>query len=171
MRINELLKAIGNITNDSNVKTYDLTTKKGYKEFCNAINELKESDNSLFELLGIDFDELIDNLSELGKNIYECNNKEDLPNTQKDIVKNSVKQMERKEEDHSEENLEEDENPKEFKRPSELLSVDQKLQLHKLVQEYVDTTIKPFNKGILSNDQINDAYAGLYEFGAWVLNK
>jgi len=52
------------------------------------------------------------------------------------------------------------------------LSIDQKLQLHKIVQEYVDTMIKPFNKGgVLTNQQINDAYAGLYEFAAWIMNR
>ena len=67
-----------------------------------------------------------------------------------------------------------DEEPKEstkFIRPSELLNVSQKLQLHKIVQEYVDTMIKPYNKGALTTQQINDAYAGLYEFAAWVMNK
>ena len=73
--------------------------------------------------------------------------------------------MERKEEDHSE-----NEESK-FKKPSELLTVGQKLQLHKIVQEYVDKMIKPYNNGLLSNQQINDAYAGLYEFAAWIMNK
>lgn len=56
-------------------------------------------------------------------------------------------------------------------RPSTKLTTEQGLQVHKLVQEYVDSMIKPYNYGQLSNDQINDAYAGLYEFAAWILNK
>lgn len=60
---------------------------------------------------------------------------------------------------------------KHIDRPSAKLTAEQGLQVHKLVQEYVDTMIKPYNDGRLSNDQINDAYAGLYEFAAWILNK
>lgn len=56
-------------------------------------------------------------------------------------------------------------------RPSEKLTTEQGLQIHKLVQEYVDTMIKPYNDGKLTDQQINDAYAGLYEFAAWILNK
>lgn len=60
---------------------------------------------------------------------------------------------------------------KHIDRPSTKLTTEQGLQVHKLVQEYVDTMIRPYNDGQLSNDQINDAYAGLYEFAAWILNK
>ena len=67
-------------------------------------------------------------------------------------------------------NKEEEEKPK-FTRPSDLLSVDKKLQIHKIVQEYVDTMIKPFNNGKLTDNQINDAYAGLFEFACWVMNR
>lgn len=56
-------------------------------------------------------------------------------------------------------------------RPSEKLSTEEGLQLHKLVGEYVDTMIKPYAKGIVDNNTINDAYAGLYEFAAWILKK
>ena len=58
-----------------------------------------------------------------------------------------------------------------FTRPSDLLDVDKKLQIHKIVQEYVDTMIKPFNNGKLTKSQINDAYAGLFEFACWVMNR
>ena len=60
---------------------------------------------------------------------------------------------------------------KKIERPSTKLTTEQGLQIHKLVQEYVDTMVRPFNNGVLSNAQINDAYAGLYEFAAWILNK
>lgn len=67
-------------------------------------------------------------------------------------------------------NKEEEEEPK-FTRPSDLLSVDKKLQIHKIVQEYVNTMVKPFNNGKLTDNQINDAYAGLFEFACWVMNR
>ena len=169
MNTNDLLKAFALLSDDDNTEinteTYDLTTKEGYDKFKKAIAELKESGFPLFNLFNIDMNEWLDDVAELGEKIYNKKKSE-----KQSVVKEAVKQMERKEVDHTEED-EEDEDTKEFKRPSELLSVDQKLQLHKLVQEYVDTAIKPFNKGALTNDQINDAYAGLYEFGAWILNR
>ena len=64
----------------------------------------------------------------------------------------------------------EPEKPK-FVRPSTKLTTEQGLQLHKLVQEYVDTMIKPMSKGMVSDEIINDAYVGLYEFAAWLLLK
>jgi len=70
-----------------------------------------------------------------------------------------------------ENNNKEDEEEHKFTRPSDLLSVDKKLQIHKIVQEYVDTMVKPFNNGKLTNNQINDAYAGLFEFACWVMNR
>ena len=67
--------------------------------------------------------------------------------------------------------IEEKENTK-IKRPSESISTEAGLQIHKLVQEYVDTMIKPYNPKCngLTNDQINDAYAGLYEYSCWLFN-
>lgn len=182
MKLNELIEQLG-LPNDASVKTFDITTKEGYDAFKSTINELKDSDSSLFDVLGIDMDEWIDSVEKLGDKIYkDSQEKSKKKNT---VVKTAIKQMERKEVDHSDEDdyeyevddyeYEDTKNTKikeqEFKRPSELLSINQKLQLHKLVQEYVDTTIRPFNKGVLTNEQINDAYAGLYEFGAWIINR
>ena len=56
-------------------------------------------------------------------------------------------------------------------RPSEKLSTDIGLQIHKLVTEYVDTMIKPYACPEMSQQVINDAYAGLYEFAAWIYTK
>lgn len=170
MKINELINAIGTLQNNDNTQTFDLKTKEGYDAFKKVIKELRDSDMSLFDTFGIDIDEWLDNVETLGKNIYESNKEN---KDKKTIVKDAVKQMNRKVVDHSEEDDDKENTNSEpaFKRPSELLSINQKLQLHKLVQEYVDTTIKPFNKGVLTNNQINDAYAGLYEFGAWILNR
>lgn len=162
MDIKDLINVF-ELTSDDNVKTYDLTTDEGYKKFKETVNELKDTDSEVFDLFNISKNDFLDNICELADKLHNVNKKSD----SKSITKNAINQMTRKEVDHSEET--EDEH--EFKRPSELLSVNQKLQLHKLVQEYVDTTIKPFNNGILSNEQINDAYAGLYEFGAWIINK
>lgn len=153
-----------------NVKVCDLSTKEGLNEYNKILDELKDTDFDLLSLFGIGETSWIDNLREIGEAIYKFNHED--KDTEEE--KQESKEFERKEYDHTEddEDLNDiEESEQEFKRPSELLTVDKKLQLHKLVQEYVDTTIKPFNKGILSNDQINDAYAGLYEFAAWILNK
>jgi len=69
------------------------------------------------------------------------------------------------------ENNKKNEEENKFTRPSDLLDVDKKLQIHKIVQEYVDTMVKPFNNGKLTENQINDAYAGLFEFACWVMNR
>ena len=55
-------------------------------------------------------------------------------------------------------------------RPSNHIPTNVGLQIHKLVQEYVDTMIKPYAKGILDNKSINDAYAGIYEYSCWLYN-
>lgn len=163
----DLLDSFSGLFNDvdlnDNAKTYDLSTKEGYEEFKKAINELKNNDTAkaIIEMLGIDCDELLDNLESLGSDLAEksqVNNKKE----------NDVKQISRKEVDHSYDNKE---NDKQFNRPSSLLNVDQQLQLHKIVQEYIDTMIKPYNNNVLTNNQINDAYAGLYEFAAWIMNR
>lgn len=169
MKMNEFLKAIGAVQNNDDSKTFDLTTKEGYEDFKNTIKELRNSDTSIFDIFGVNLSDWLDNLSELGDKLHEANN---VNKDQKEVVNNAVNQMGRKEIDHSEEpEHKEDVKDQVFNRPSELLSIPQKLQLHKIVQEYVDTVIKPFNNGVLTNDQINDAYAGLYEFGAWILNR
>ena len=153
-----------------NTKVCDLSTKEGLNEYNKILDELKNTDFDLLSAFGIDEISWIDNLREIGEAIYEYNHEDE----DDEEEKQESKEFERKEYDHTEDDEDLNdikESEPEFKRPSELLTISQKLQLHKLVQEYVDTAIKPFNNGILSNDQINDAYAGLYEFAAWILNK
>ena len=156
---------------EKDVQVYDLSTDEGLKGYNEQLDQLENASLDVLNLFGINGKEWIKEMRDLGQKIHEQNkNKEQkkLDKAQR-IVKQAVKQMERKEEDHSDE-PEEDENPK-FVRPSQKLSIQQKLQLHKIVQEYVDTMIKPFNDGHLTNGQINDAYAGLYEFAAWIMNR
>lgn len=156
---------------EKDVQVYDLSTEEGLKGYNEQLDQLENASLDVLNSFGINGKEWIKGMRDLGQKIYEQNKKKEQKKLDKAqrIVKQAVKQMERKEEDHSDE-PEEDENPK-FVRPSQNLSVQQKLQLHKIVQEYVDTMIKPFNDGHLTNGQINDAYAGLYEFAAWIMNK
>lgn len=144
------------------MEIYDLKTKEGFEKFNEAVDEIEDffGPSTLFK-------ESFKELKDLGSLLHNSYNKETKKEEKKqpkiiNPVKEAVKQMDNKE----------DENPKsKFIRPSESLSVNQKLQLHNIVQEYVDTCIKPFNNGVLSDKQINDAYAGLYEFGAWIMNR
>ena len=155
---------------EKDVQVYDLSTEEGLKGYNEQLDQLENASLNVLNSFGINGKEWIKGMRDLGQKIHEQNKKKEqkkLDEAQK-MIKQAVKQMERKEEDHTEEP--EDETSK-FIRPSQNLSVQQKLQLHKIVQEYIDTMIKPFNNGHLTNDQINDAYAGLYEFAAWIMNK
>ena len=168
MDLRNLMRMLEPFVDDSDVKVYDLNTEEGLKGYNEQLDQLENADADLLNAFGIDREKWIDNMRNLGKKIYEQNKKKEqkqsIKVTPKEIAKNNVK-MQRQEVDHSEE-----EEPK-FKKPSELLTINQKLQLHKIVQEYVDKMIKPYNNGLLTNQQINDAYAGLYEFAAWIMNR
>ena len=121
----------------------DLAKKEDVEKFHEKINELRENAAflTLAQIFGYD---LTDELNELDK-----------------FADNTFQKAEEKRKQEE----------KKIERPSTKLTTEQGLQIHKLVQEYVDTMVRPFNNGVLSNDQINDAYAGLYEFASWILNK
>ena len=168
MNLEKLMKLLAPYADidEDDVLVHDLSTDEGLKGYNEQLDELENASLDVLNSFGINGKEWIKSMRDLGQKIYEQNKKQEQKKTNKpnNVVKQAVKQMERKEVDHSE--------GEDFKKPSELLSIDQKLQLHKIVQEYVDTMIKPFNKGgVLTNQQINDAYAGLYEFAAWIMNR
>lgn len=151
--LNSFLTDIFSDMNDDNVKEYDLTSKEGYDEFKTQLNKLKENKtfHNLLNIFDVDSNDFLNTIDDLADSIYKENEQNKDNNSVKTIKKE-------KEETH-------------FVRPSEKLDYDHQLQLHKIVQEYIDTMIKPFNNGTLTDEQINDAYAGLYEFAAWVMNK
>ena len=121
----------------------DLTKKEDVEKFHEKINELRENEAflTLAQIFGYDLTDELDELDKFADNTFQK-------------AEEKRKQEEKK-----------------IERPSAKLTTEQGLQIHKLVQEYVDTMVRPFNNGVLSNDQINDAYAGLYEFASWILNK
>ena len=121
----------------------DLTKKEDVEKFHEKINELRENEAflTLTQIFGYDLTDELDELDKFADNTFQK-------------AEEKRKQEEKK-----------------IERPSTKLTTEQGLQIHKLVQEYVDTMVRPFNNGVLSNAQINDAYAGLYEFAAWILNK
>lgn len=128
--------------NNDNIKVYDLTTEEGYKGFNEQLDNLESKDLSVLDLFGLDSKKVIKVLREIGERTY-----------------NQSQEEKKKEE------------KKKFNRPSDLLDVNKKLQIHKIVEEYINTMIKPFNNGKLTNNQINDAYAGLFEFACWIMNR
>jgi hypothetical protein len=179
MNLEKLMKMLAPYAgiDEDDVQVYDLSTDEGLKGYNEQLDQLENASLDVLNSFGINGKEWIKSMRNLGKKIHEQNKKQEEKQEENKIKKSrsliheAVKQMKRKEEDHSDE-PEEDENPKvTFVRPSQRLTVPQKLQLHKIVQEYVDTMIKPYNDGHLTNGQINDAYAGLYEFAAWIMNK
>lgn len=119
----------------------DLTKKEDVEKFHEKINELRENEAflALAQIFGYDLTDELDELDKFADNTFQK-------------AEEKRKQEEKK-----------------IERPSTKLTTEQGLQIHKLVQEYVDTMVRPFNNGVLSNDQINDAYAGLYEFCCWLL--
>lgn len=166
--INDELDAI--LSNEAN--KFDLTNDKDYNNIVKKIKDLKSSNNGTFKLLsslfGID-DEVYDSLLEiLEKRRNELlEEKEDIQNTKEEIKINDYPTTKNV--------IDKSEEPKkeEIHRPSQDISVEAGLQIHKLVQEYIDTMVKPYNPkvGGLTTKQINDAYAGLYEFACWIFNK
>ena len=121
----------------------DLTKKEDVEKFHEKINELRENEAflALAQIFGYDLTDELDELDKFADNTFQK-------------AEEKRKQEEKK-----------------IERPSTKLTTEQGLQIHKLVQEYIDTMVRPFNNGVLSNAQINDAYAGLYEFASWILNK
>lgn len=127
-------------------EVYDLSTEEGLTKFNEALDEISNTGKNVFDIFGLNGDSIVEYLRNLGNDLHEQINKEN-----------------KKEEPKKEE-------PK-FIRPSDSLSTDKKLQIHHIVEEYVNTMIKPFNKGVLTDNQINDAYAGLFEFACWIMNR
>jgi len=161
MNFIELLDQLVNMDDQTTVKKIDLTKKEDCEYLINTINELKE--NPLFSVLGSLFgldndnlDEILEKIESIQKELVKKEKVEEKKPIQKIVIDKSI----------------EEEPKKSIDRPSQKIDVNMGLQIHKLVQEYVDTMIKPYNPKIggLTSEAINDAYAGLYEFACWIYN-
>ena len=131
----------------------DLSTKEGLDKFNEKLDIIENNELSKLFMEHI-----------TGKKIYEL----------RDLAKNyfDVAQPDQPKIDDTLKDVKKDEIVKhEINRPSKNIEVNIGLQIHKLVQEYIDTMIKPYAKGIMNDESINDAYAGLYEFACWIYNK
>ena len=156
--INDLSEVINDAGNnkENDVKVLDIKNDNDYDEFIKTVNELK-NDDFMKSLFG-DNEDIWNSILEIAHKYHESNKptakKNESLNT-KIVAQEPLKSEEKK-----------------IERPSENISVNMGLQIHKLVQEYIDTMIKPYNPkvGGLSKEAINDAYAGLYEFACWIYN-
>lgn len=172
----DLDEELSNINNEFdnilNVKKIDLTNDKEYNDIVKKIKDLKSSNNGIFKLLsslfGIDeevYDSLLEILDKRRNELLE--EKENIQNTKEEIKTNDYPTTKMV--------IDKSEEPKkeEIHRPSQDISVEAGLQIHKLVQEYIDTMIKPYNPkvGGLTIEQINNSYAALYEYSCWLFNK
>lgn len=140
---------------DDNViddKKYDFTKKEDVDEFCKLCDDLK---NSVFvkDLLNVLYggDDYLDYLKELVNKKYEESRKNAKPEPK------PVPQPEKTNEtkvvtDHEE------------------LPIESKLQIHKLVQEYIDKVIKPQVVNQVSNEALNDAYVAFYDYSCWLMS-
>lgn len=151
--LNELLKEHTN--KYDYIVTDEESTKEDYDKLISSIDNLKSDD--IFGSLFGSFLDYAKNLAEEKRNELVENEK-----------KTSSSQLVKKEVDHSEEKVNK---PTELDRPSSHIDVQRGIQIHKLVTEYVDTMIRPYSQGLVDNKVINDAYAGLYEFACWLINK
>ena len=153
--MNTILKLINDLSemnNDNEVKVLDITNDSDYEEFVETVNELKNDKiiDIMSSLFNLDTDDICNYILEIADKYHSESKKSD---------KDKNVEVEDKQNDKIE-------------RPSSKIDVNMGLQIHKLVQEYVDTMIKPYNpkSNGLSDSQINDAYAGLYEFACWIYN-
>ena len=130
---------------------YDFTKKEDVDEFCKVCDDLK---NSVFvkDLLNVLYgsDDYLDYLKELVNKKYEESRKNAKPGPK------PTPQPEKTSE------------TKAFTY-QEGLSIESKLQIHKLVQEYLDKVIKPQVNNQVSNDALNDAYVAFYDYSCWLM--
>lgn len=153
----DLLRELSEKELPDNIEAIDVTNDEQYYKLVDQLKELKNDRlsqvvGSFFGINESFYDEVIELLADLREK--ELNK---IENKQKQA---SVKCIEK-------------DNSTEIDRPSQKIDTQVGLQIHRLVQEYIDTMIKPYNPNIggLTNEQINDAYAGLYEFACWMYNK
>lgn len=173
--LQDLFNLISNLNLDdtnATVDKIDLSKKEDVEKVHEIIRDFK-NDGVMKNLTKwilsdvTDFDEFMDNLDasvdEIHERLTTNSNDEDSNNeTEYKEDKSVEKVVIDKSEQTDADNI--------VERPSIKIDINKGLQIHKLVQEYVDTMIKPYSKGCLSNEQINDAYAGLYEFACWIYN-
>ena len=137
--------------NEVDEMKYDFTKKEDVDEFCKVCDELK---NSVFvkDLLNVLYggDDYLDYLKELVNKKYEESRKNAKPEQKPSPQPEKTSET------------------KAFTY-QEGLPIESKLQIHKLVQEYLDKVIKPQVNNQVSNDALNDAYVAFYDYSCWLM--
>ena len=144
-----------NDVKNNDAEKLDLGKDEDYAKFNNLVDECKKvcnDDNStsvltkqLFEtLFGFDMNDIIDDIKKAGDEIHE----------------QAVKER-AKDEMNEETNLPD--------LPSNSTPLDMQIHLHKIVEEYVDTYIRPY--GNMDTKVVDDVYARLFEFACWIMNR
>ena len=163
----ELFNLLSNFDDNSNIfEEYDLSNPEDVKK-AHALVESLRNDKLAKAMLSMfvpneDLDKFFDNADNLIDKTYNKNHQQVTPEKKqviRTVIDNTIKEESQKVEKKTA-----------VERPSVKIDINAGLQIHKLVQEYVDTMVKPYNNGVLNQAQINDAYAGLYEFACWIFN-
>ena len=139
------------IEEKKDVEKLDLGKDEDYAKFNNLVDECKKLCND------------DDSTSVLTKQLFETlfgfdmnDIIDDIKKAGDDIHEQAVK--ERKKEENKVPEL-----------PSKSTPFDKQVNLHKIVGEYVDTYIRPYGK--MDAKVVDDAYAGLFEFACWIMNR
>ena len=139
------------VKDNNDVEKLDLGKDEDYAKFNNLVDECKKVCND------------DDSTSVLTKQLFETlfgfdmnDIIDDIKKVGDDIHEKAVKEREKEENKVPE-------------LPSKNTPFDKQVQLHKIVGEYVDTYIRPYVK--MDTKVVDDAYAGLFEFACWIMNR
>lgn len=175
---NNLLDLLSRLFNDDenklkDFKRLDLTKDEDYNTFNNLLDNFVDECpkggffGGIMKMMYDYVQEFVNYIKEIAKAIHEADKK---------YKENNEKENNNDTEAHEESGCDccsgthhmyENVNCPEL--PSSKLSIERKQNIHKIVTEYVDTMIRPYTD--MDTETINDAYAGLFEFACWVLNK
>ena len=167
----------------ANVKKYDFTTDEGYSKFIGDAAELRKS---LEEYDTYFTDKMIDVLDSVvasaTKKYTEHKQQEEAEAKKKEAEKQEKERLVKAEVERTRKenpvntvktisdikvNID-DEDDGSIDYPSSHLTMKQRRQIKDLVDEYMDTKVIPYVN--CSNESINYAADGLFEFAAWIIN-
>ena len=168
-KINEMLNKATEKYNKIN--KYDLDTQEGYEKFINEAAELRKNLNEGDYLFKDTLIKILDNTVEKVMNNhtmkqFEQNNK-NISTAYEDLVN---KEVERTRKENSNVSAPKNKRSPDI-WPSSKLTDEQKLNVWKLVDEFMETMILPYIDEATDKEVINDIGSGLFEYSAWLLKK
>ena len=147
--------------------------------FWNLLSLLGFNKNDAIEIINQRIEQLShndktdDGLSDedIDKMLSECNNWKEIKELISTVDKETADKIYERLFDEGEDDYAEETNSLGFVRPSdELKDYNVKLEIHKATQEYVDNYIKAVAPDTMTQQNINDVYAGLFEFCCYLYN-